>query len=77
MQKQRTKADCTFPGCGMKNLVKLANHLKRVHHITSKSEWKRFLQKAKEVNSLFVTNTRINKYRYVGNHLVSVFSDSS
>jgi len=53
VQKQRTKADCTFPGCGMKGLVKLANHLKKVHCITSKSERKRFLQQAKEVNSYF------------------------
>ena len=47
----------TKASCGAKDLVKLSNHLYRVHNITSKNERKRLLQKAKEVAKFyFVTN---------------------
>lgn len=50
---RRVRKDCPFPKCQAKHLQKLADHLHYVHRITDTNERKRWLQKAKEVQSCY------------------------
>lgn len=49
---RRTRNDCPITQCGTKDLLKLSNHLKKVHGVIDSGERKKWLQTAKQVSTI-------------------------